>query len=111
MSEAAEAEVQTNPIEDLIKYSLDQNYNKANDLFGDLMGQKVFDALEAEKIKVAGQIYNGEEPEEQEAEVDDDQLELDLGDEEESEVEAEAETEVEDEVEDEEPVEDIPEEE
>lgn len=77
MSEAA-IETEVNPIEDLIKHSLDQNFNKANDLFGDLMGQKVFDALEAEKIKVANQIYNDEEPE-VETEFDTDQIEMDLG--------------------------------
>jgi hypothetical protein len=42
------------------------------------MGQKVFDALEAEKIKVANQIYNDEEPE-VETEFDTDQIEMDLG--------------------------------
>ena len=59
------------PTADLIKHALDQDYNKANEIFGDIMGQKVNDMLDQEKIKMADQIYNdgGE------------QMELPLGDE------------------------------
>ena len=65
-----EQEIQTNPLEDLINHSLGQDYNKANQVFGDLMGQKVQDALDQEKIRVADTVFNGyEEPEE---DIDDD---------------------------------------
>lgn len=76
MAEAAEK----NPIEDLVQHALDQDFNKANQVFGDLMGVKINDVLDQEKIRLADQIYNGVEPEEEE---DDDQLELDLEDEDE----------------------------
>lgn len=74
MAEAAEK----NPIEDLVQHALDQDFNKANQVFGDLMGVKINDVLDQEKIRLADQINNGVEPEEEE---DDDQLELDLEDE------------------------------
>ena len=64
--------------QDLIQHALDQDYNKANNTFGEIMTVKMSDLLDQEKIKLAGQIYNGEEPDEE-----DDQLELDLEDEEE----------------------------
>jgi len=73
-------EVQTNPLEDLVQNALDQDFNKANQIFGDLMGTKISDALDAEKVKLADQLYNGVEAEE---EPDEEQLELDLEDEEE----------------------------
>ena len=71
-------EVQTNPLQDLVQHALDQDYNKANQIFGDLMGTKISDALDAAKIKLADQLYNGAEEDE---EPNDDQLELDLEDE------------------------------
>ena len=73
MAEAAEK----NPIEDLVQHALDQDFNKANQVFGDLMGVKINDVLDQEKIRLADQIYNGVEPEEE----DEDQMELDLEDE------------------------------
>lgn len=68
-------ETQNNPLEDLVQHALDQDFNKANKVFGDLMGTKINDLLDQEKIKIAGQIYNDEEPEEEEdfdAETEDD---------------------------------------
>ena len=59
---------------DMIQHALDKDYNKANDIFGEIMAQKVNDVLDQEKIKLADQIYNGAEDEDQ-------QLELDLEDE------------------------------
>lgn len=62
-------------INDLIQSALDQDYNKANQVFGDLMGEKISDALDQQKANIAAQIYNGVEPAEDEtefeAEVDD----------------------------------------
>lgn len=70
---------------DLIQNALDQDYNKANKIFSDVMTVKVQDVLDQEKIKLADNIYNGaeeiEDDEEEEVEVDDDQLELELEDE------------------------------
>lgn len=103
----SEPEVQTiddvNPITDMIQHALDQDFNKANDLFNSMMTVKMSDLLDQEKISLAGQIYNGEEPE------DEEQLELDLEDEEGSEEEtSEAEEEAEEEEEtSEEPDQDI----
>ena len=70
---------------DLIQNALDQDYNKANKIFSDVMTVKVQDILDQEKIKLADNIYNGaeeiEDDDEEEVEVDDDQLELELEDE------------------------------
>ena len=75
MSEAAE----TNPIQNLIQNAIDQDFNKANNTFNDIMTIKMSDLLDQEKIRIADQMYNGVEDEE-----DDGQLELDLdGDDEE----------------------------
>ena len=92
MSEEVQAEVETNPIEDMINYAIDQNFNKANNLFNDMVTIKMSDLLDQEKINVANQMYNGVEPDDEDDEdlmgdEDDSQLELDLdsesGDEEE----------------------------
>ena len=83
-------------IEDLIDDITNQNFAKAEPHFHTILQSKVNDALEAEKVKVAGHIFNGEEEE---------QLELDLEDEDEEEVdvdEADADEEVESEEEEEE---------
>ena len=66
----------------MIQHALDQDWNKANKVFGDMMSTKLQDVLDQEKIKLADQIYNGaEEIEDDEVELDDDQLEMDLEDE------------------------------
>jgi hypothetical protein len=62
-------------IEDFINSVTDQNFSKAEPIFHELIQDKLNDALEAEKIKVAGHVFNGEE--------DDEQLELDLDEEDE----------------------------
>jgi hypothetical protein len=62
-------ELETNPIEDLIDALAAQNFNNANDRLNDILGQKMGDALDAEKINLASQIFN---------EPSDDQLDLDL---------------------------------
>jgi len=61
-------------IEDLIDNITGQEYAKAEPMFHELLQSKVNDALEAEKVKVAGQIFNGEE-EQLEMDFDDDELE------------------------------------
>lgn len=47
-------------IEDLVKHSLEQDYNKANEVFGTVMTTKLSDVLDQAKVKLAGQIYNGD---------------------------------------------------
>jgi len=75
-------------IKDLIQYALDQDYNKASEVFGDVMSVKISDLLDQEKVKLAGQIYNGEELEGGGQEyasidaVDVDDVDIDLSDEE-----------------------------
>ena len=60
-------------IEDLVKFSLEKDYNKANEVFGNVMTIKMNDVLDQAKTKIAGQIYNGDpEDEEIEDEVDGD---------------------------------------
>jgi|TARA_Y100000033_G_scaffold9488_1_gene8598 hypothetical protein len=67
----------------MIQHALDQDWNKANKIFGDMMSAKVQDVLDQEKIRLADQIYNGaeEELEDEVEEIDDEQLELELDDE------------------------------
>ena len=81
MSEEKQMPDNVDTIEDLVQHSLAQDYNKANEIFGDIMGQKINDMLDQEKIKMADQIYNdgGE------------QMELPLGDENGGEVDEEEE--------------------
>lgn len=73
--ETMENEVEANPLQDMIQHALDQNFNKANDVFNSMMTVKMSDLLDQEKINMADQIYNGVEPDEEEDGV---QLELDL---------------------------------
>ncbi|MDC0308658.1 hypothetical protein OAL25_00190 [bacterium] len=58
-------------IETMIGHAANQDFNAANDIFQELIGQRMTDALDQAKIEVAGQVFNGEE----------EQLELDLEDE------------------------------
>ena len=79
----SEENVETNPFADLVQNALDKDYNNANKIFGDLMGAKINDALEQEKIRLADQIYNGVESDDENDEdvmgdEDGDQLELEL---------------------------------
>jgi len=64
----------------MIQQALDQDWNKANKTFSDMMSVKLQDVLDQEKVKLADQIYNGVEEIEDE-DIDDDQLEMDLEDE------------------------------
>lgn len=66
--------------QELIQQALDQDFNKANATFNDIMSVKLADVLDQEQIKLADQVYNGADPEDEE-EITDDQLELDLDDE------------------------------
>ena len=85
-------------IEDLIQHSLAQDYNKANEVFGNVMTTRVADLLDQQKVKIAGQIYN-DEPADEEDPLEDEDFE-----------EAEGEAEGEDEEGEEEPEEEVEEE-
>lgn len=87
--EAMENENEINPLQDMIQHAIDQNYNQANNAFNDMMTVKMSDLLDQEKIKMADQIYNGAESDEEDP--DEDQLELDLEDEDKEESEEESE--------------------
>jgi len=77
-------EQETNPIQDLIKASLDKDYNNANKIFGEVMTIKMSDLLDQEKVRMADQVYNGaeEEPEEDPDLNDEEDLESEETDEE-----------------------------
>jgi len=101
--ENTEQEDNANGIQDLIKASLDQDYNHANKIFGEVMTIKMSDLLDQEKVRMADQVYNGvEEEEEAEPEEDLEDNEESEGEEGEGEDEDEAEEDGEDEDEDEE---------
>ena len=99
-------------IKDLIANALEQDYNGANKIFGDVMTVRQNDLLDQEKIKLADQLFNGAEEDDDVDEddelgdEDDDQLELDLeaedGDEEEEDEEESESDESEDDDDDEE---------
>ena len=61
-------------IQDMIKHSLDQDFNKANAAFGEVMTIKLDDLLTQEKANIAGTIYNDDDDE---LEDEDDELEDD----------------------------------
>ena len=64
---------EVNPIETFIDDIMSKNYSAAQTAFGDMIGQRMTDALDAEKVNLAQQVYDGAEP-------DEEQLELDLED-------------------------------
>lgn len=70
--EAQEAEVQENPLADLVDAALAKDYNKANEIFGQAISVKLDDIMDQERIKLSGQIFNGEEEEEEDVEDLDD---------------------------------------
>ena len=74
--------------------SFDLENNKANEIFNDVMTVKLTDVLDQAKVKLAGQIYNGDpEDEEIEDEIDGDDTESaeDVGDAEDEAIEDETE--------------------
>ena len=100
--ENAEQEKWKDGIQDLIKASLDKDYNHANKVFGEVMTIKMSDILDQEKVRMADQVYNGAEEEEEDNPEDDDLADESEDDETDSESEDEDEVEAESEEEDEE---------
>ena len=68
MSEEKQMPDNVDTIEDLVNHSLAQDYNKANEVFGTVMTTKLADVLDQTKVKLAGQIYNGDPEDEEEIE-------------------------------------------
>ena len=76
-------EVETNPIADMIDHIHNSQFEKANTIWNDAIGQRVGDAIEQEKIAVAQAMYSPEEDaEELEAGDDEDDIDLEISDEE-----------------------------
>lgn len=72
---AEDTEVQTpevNPLSNMIDYITQSEFQKANDIFNDVLSQRVSDALDQEKVAVAQAMYSAEE-ESDEYEMSDDQ--------------------------------------
>lgn len=66
-------------VEDLINNILDQDFAKAEPTFKEVMGAKIDDALEQEKIAIADYVFNGAEVDEEESsELDDDITDEDM---------------------------------
>ena len=63
-------------ISDFIDQVIDQDFAKAQPTFAELIGDKMSNAMEQEKIAMAGQVFNGDEPDAEEA----DEPEVDDGD-------------------------------
>lgn len=68
--------VELSPTENLIGALEVGNFTSAEELFNTLMQDKVQDALDAEKVSVAGQIFNGVEAED--LEVTDEEIDAAL---------------------------------
>tara|TARA_R110002167_G_C12230854_1_gene609806 strand:- start:54 stop:332 length:279 start_codon:yes stop_codon:yes gene_type:complete len=66
-------------VTDFLDQVISQDYASAAPTFKDIMGDVMSRSLEQEKVKVAGQIFNGVDAEER---TDNDQYELDLDDDE-----------------------------
>lgn len=65
-----ESEAEFNPTLDLVNALQRGDFNAADQLFRDTLDAKVQDTLDAEKVAVADQIFNGEDPY---AEIDDEE--------------------------------------
>ena len=97
MSEEKQMPDNVDTIEDLVKHSLAQDYNKANEVFGNVMTTKLADVLDQTKVKLAGQIYNGDPEDEDDPLEDEDFEEEDTEDTEDTEETEEDDVEIEDE--------------
>ena len=79
-AEAIEAEVpESGPVsvDDVLKAIQDKNLARAKAHFNDVMGAKINDAMEQEKIRLANAVFNGATEEEEEVEEpEEDDLDL-----------------------------------
>lgn len=67
----SDLELETNPTLDLVNALQGSNFTSAEELFNGILGDKMQQSLDAEKVAVADQMFNGVEP-----------VDVDLGDEE-----------------------------
>lgn len=65
-------DIEVNPLSNMIDYITQSEFQKANDIFNDVLGQRVSDALDQEKVAVAQAMHSPEEEEDFEDEVDTD---------------------------------------
>lgn len=81
-----EVQTEVNPIANMIDYITQSEFQKANDVFNDLLGQRVSDSLEQEKVAIAQAMYSPEEEDEdlgdETTEVDEDDIDMEVSDEE-----------------------------
>jgi hypothetical protein len=69
-------------VADMIDFAYAQDFNKANTIFNDLIGDKMTAALDQEKIAVADQMFNSpEETDNEELEASDETDEAEAGEE------------------------------
>lgn len=73
---AVEQEVEANPTLDLVNSLGVGDFSNAETLFKDILASKVQDTLDAEKVAVADQMFNGIEPEE--LELSDEEIDAEL---------------------------------
>ena len=59
-------------VDDVLKAIQDKNLARAKAHFNDVMGAKVNDALESEKVRLANSVFNGASDEDQEEPEEDD---------------------------------------
>ena len=76
MMNEVEQEVELNTTLDLVNSLQVDNFSDAKSMFTDILGSKVQDALDAEKVSVADQIFNGVEAED--LEVTDEEIYAEL---------------------------------
>ena len=69
-AEVMEPEAEVNPMQTFVDDILTKNFSGAKTTFNDMLGTKLSDALDAEKVALAQQVYNGEEPNEEQMELD-----------------------------------------
>lgn len=82
--ETEESEAEVDPTRSFVDALQSGNFTGAETLFKDILGGKVQDALDAEKVAVADQIFNGVEPEEMDLDDEvegDDASEVEYGEE------------------------------
>lgn len=79
--ENLELETETNSILDLVNALQRGDFNNADELFQATLDAKVQDTLDAEKVAVAAQIFNGEEPYDAEEDEEDGVEDVEYGEE------------------------------
>jgi len=63
----------TATIGDMIDFSTNGDFNKANNIFNDIMAGRIQTALDQEKVALANQVYNGADEEQLELPLEDDE--------------------------------------